>query len=140
MSDFLVSKFILFANYECSTCLSMELYRMDTGEVICHAEAIKGSGSANKYDEAGYVAIPPCLWSADETSAEGLPPPVLLPLNATLLSIKRANATWPHTGEMASWQMRGVLVPRATKEDNQNKPLPQRLRSSVGVNEEREDV
>jgi hypothetical protein len=32
-----------------------------------------------------------------------------------LLSIKRNNNTLPHTGEMASWQMRGIVVPK--KED-----------------------
>jgi hypothetical protein len=28
------------------------------------------------------------------------------------MSIKRNNNTLPHTGEMASWQMRAILVPR----------------------------
>jgi hypothetical protein len=88
-------------------CLSMELYNADTGDMLCHVDAIRGSGSG-VYDESGYISIPPCLWSEDED--DGLPPPVLLSMDTRLLAIKRANATYPHTGEMASWQMRGVLI------------------------------
>ena len=36
--------------------------------------------------------------------------PVYLPYDANLLSIKRNNNTYTHYGEMAMWQMRGVLV------------------------------
>jgi hypothetical protein len=93
----------------------MELYNADTGQLLCHVDTLKGSGSNESYDEKGFIAIPPCLWSNNngtmkDQSVDGLPPAPFLPLNATLLSIKRANSTWPHTGEMASWQMRGVLV------------------------------
>lgn len=95
------------------TCLSMELYHADTGQLLCSVNAIKGTSMDEVYNENGYLAIPPCLWSDDPAAMdEGLQPPVLLPLNASLLSIKRANATFPHTGEMASWQMRGVIVTR----------------------------
>ena len=37
---------------------------------------------------------------------------ITLPLETELLSIKKNNNTYTHTGEMASWQMRGVLVPK----------------------------
>jgi hypothetical protein len=94
----------------------MELYNADTGQLLCHVDTLKGSGSADAYDEKGFIAIPPCLWSIN-ASFDGLPTPPFLPLNATLLSIKRANSTWSHTGEMASWQMRGVLVSRDTAMD-----------------------
>ena len=41
---------------------------------------------------------------------EGLIAPVFLPFNANLTSIKRNNNTYTHYGEMASWQMRGILA------------------------------
>lgn len=92
------------------SCLSMELYNADTGELLCHMQPIYGNGDTDKdYNENGFLAVPPCLWADDE---EGLAKPELLTLDTTLLSIKRNNSTLPHTGEMASWQMRGVLVPR----------------------------
>ena len=64
---------------------------------------------------AGFQSAPwagrPCargvrLWgSADE----GLDPPVWLPNGTPMFSIKRNRNTYVgHTGEMASWQMRGV--------------------------------
>ena len=60
----------------------------------------------------GYIAIPPCLWG---TESEGLLPPVYLPYDANLLSIKRNNNTWAHYGDMAMWQMRGVLVKQSSE-------------------------
>jgi len=60
----------------------------------------------DKYDEAGYIALPPCLWGDDP----GLQPSVLLPPNTELVSIKKNKNTYMgHYGEMASWQMRGVF-------------------------------
>jgi hypothetical protein len=89
------------------SCLSMELYNADTGRLLCHVEPILGSGGGGVHDEKGFLAIPPCLFEGD-----GLTPSELLSLDTTLLSIKRNNNTFPHTGEMASWQMRGIVVPR----------------------------
>ena len=59
------------------------------------------------YDELGYLALPPCLWGPAE---EGLIPPTFLSFDTNLMSIKRNNNTYTHYGEMASWQMRGILV------------------------------
>lgn len=112
---------LIYAGPHCHapSCLSMELYNADTGQLLCHAEPVFGQGQREKdYDEHGFLAIPPCLWG-DEN--EGLPPPQLLSLDTTLLSIKRNNNTLPHTGEMASWQMRGILVPKR-KEANFRQP------------------
>lgn len=129
-----------------STCspgafsLSMELYNADTGQLLCGVDTLKGSGSTETYDEKGFIAIPPCLWSEHQGSE--LPRPLFLPLNTTLLSIKRANSTWPHTGEMASWQMRGVLVSKHGHED-QVRDAPTtaaRLRASISNADAREDV
>merc|ERR1712012_870445 len=59
------------------------------------------------FDELGYLAIPPCIWGTEQ---EGLIAPIFLPFNANLTSIKRNNNTYTHYGEMASWQMRGILA------------------------------
>lgn len=101
---------LIYAGPHCHapSCLSMELYNADTGQLLCHVEPIYGHGDSQKtYDENGFLAIPPCMWGDKN---EGLASPQLLSLDTTLLSIKRNNNTLPHTGEMASWQMQGVVV------------------------------
>ena len=102
------------------TCLSMELYNDDTGDLLCHVEPLRGHGKSVKenYDEAGFLAIPPCLWS--HNADDGLLPPKFLSHNTTLLSIKRANSTYLHTGEMASWQMRGIFVRESDKNQKES--------------------
>jgi hypothetical protein len=101
---------LIYAGPHChaSTCLSMELYNADTGRLLCGVEPIYGH-TGNVYDERGFLTIPPCLWGDPD---DGLSEPKLLTLNTTLLSIKRNNSTLSHTGEMASWQMRAIVVPR----------------------------
>lgn len=94
------------------TCLSMELYNADTGRLLCQIEPRHGKGQNPNYDEQNYLAIPPCLWGH---ASEGLPEPELLSLETTLLAIKRNNNTFPHTGEMASWQMRAIVVSKEEK-------------------------
>jgi hypothetical protein len=82
-------------------------------------ETIAGK-SDEIYEEFGFIAIPPCLWSSQD---DNLADPILLSLNTTLLSIKRNNSTFPHTGEMASWQMRGIVVPRENESLHSGHPL-----------------
>ena len=41
---------------------------------------------------------------------QGLLPPPTLRWDTNLLSIKRVNSTYGHTGEMALWQGRAVIV------------------------------
>jgi hypothetical protein len=101
---------LIYAGPHCHapSCLSMELYNADTGELLCGMEPVRGQ-SDQVYDENGFLAIPPCLWG---DVSEGLLSPELLSLDTALLSIKRNNSTMGHTGEMASWQMRGVVIPK----------------------------
>ena len=91
------------------SCLSIELYNADTMELLCAQLPVYGEGNthADKFDEKGYVALPPCLWGGAD---EGLAPPVPLKYSTNLLSVKRNNATVGHYGEMASWQMRGIML------------------------------
>jgi hypothetical protein len=78
-----------------------------TDTMLCHQLPLYGTGDVvnDKYDESGYLALPPCLWGKDE----GLIPGIWLPANTPVWSIKQnVNTHMGHFGEMASWQMRGV--------------------------------
>lgn len=100
---------LIYAGPHCHapTCISMELYNMDTGDLLCHVDGLFGSGNSSiKYDEPGYIKLNPCLWGYDE----GLIEPIFMSWDTKLQSIKKNNNTYAHYGEMASWQMRGVVV------------------------------
>jgi len=91
------------------------LYRNDTGtpQLLCQQRPVLGKGTfpTDKFDEAGYIYIPPCLWSDDPS--EGLQPTQWLGKNTPLFSITQVDNTHTgHFGQMASWQMRGVNFPR----------------------------
>jgi len=106
---------LIYAGGHCHApaCIGLWLYRNDPGhemELLCHQQPVYGQGhvdeatGGDKYDEAGYLALPPCLWGDDE----GLEKSLLLPPNTELVSIKKnKNTVTGHYGEMASWQMRG---------------------------------
>lgn len=88
------------------TCISMELFNDDTGESLCKVDGTFGSGNLSKrFDEKDYIKINPCLFGFDS----GLFTPPKLFWNTNLSSIKRANNTYAHYGDMASWQMRGYF-------------------------------
>jgi len=94
-------------------CLSMELFRNDTGtpQLLCRQLPMSGSGAspAERFDEPGYIRIPPCLWSDSDPSLEKSQ---WLPANTPLVSIIRVRNTHVgHYGNMAMWQMRGVTFP-----------------------------
>ena len=105
---------LIYAGGHCHapTCISMELWNDDTGELLCRNIATYGGTGARtiagtRFDEHGYLALPPCLWGSPE---EELPPPILIPWNATIRAVKRSNSTYGHSGEMGLWQMRGTIV------------------------------
>jgi len=107
---------LLYAGGHCHapSCISIELWENSTGtpNLLCHQLPAYGTGNVtkDKYDEAGYLALPPCLWS--DKGGEGLEPSVWLPAKTPMFSIKRnLNTQLGHYGEMASWQMRGVNFP-----------------------------
>jgi hypothetical protein len=94
------------------TCLSMELYNNDTGELLCrnvptYGNLTKNATGARRFEEDGYLALPPCVWGAAE---QGLLEPPLLTWDMNLSAIKRCNSTYGHTGEMARWQGHGIIV------------------------------
>lgn len=95
------------------SCLSMELWNRDTGELLCRNlptyghDRVTNASNASKFSEDGYLALPPCVWGE---GAEGLAEAPLLTWGTNLTSIKRCNSTYGHTGEMALWQGRGVMA------------------------------
>jgi len=106
---------LIYAGGHCHapSCVSLELFRNDTGtpKLLCRQVPKIGQGRFphDKWDEAGYIALPPCLWADDDPSLERSQ---WLPANTPLVSIKRnRNTHVGHYGEMASWQMRGVGFP-----------------------------
>eukprot|EP00729_Bicosta_minor_P005846 gene5846-9467_t len=97
------------------TCLSMEMFNDDTGESICRTVPTYGTMKSNttsgnaRFEELGYLALPPCIWS-ENGEEDGLPEPPLLTWDANVSAIKTCNSTYYHTGEMARWQGHGVIV------------------------------
>jgi len=92
----------------------MTLYHNESGTLkpLCVQKPVYGQGTfpVDKFDEAGYIFIPPCLWS--DHGDQGLDASKWLPQGSQLVSIKHNwNTHTGHFGEMASWQMRGVSFP-----------------------------
>jgi hypothetical protein len=94
------------------TCLAMEIVNNQTGELICRQDPIYGGSgkSEPKFDEAGYILQPPCLWG----EGPGLEP---MPLASGVTFTVRAitNSTYGHHGEMAFPEI--ALVPWNTSTD-----------------------
>ena len=60
-----------------------------------------GRIAEKKFDEPGYIAVPPCLWGRAE---DGLAPPPVVS-GQTLYGVKHTNSTYGHHGEMAWLQV-----------------------------------
>ena len=106
------SKQLVAAHFHCHapTCLSMSIAYNDTGKMICESLPTYGGNNPaqphskndkDKFQENGFIAVPPCLWSP--TGEHGLekPPDIA---GKTLRIVKTSNATWAHHGEMAHGQ------------------------------------
>ena len=89
----------------------MSISNNATGEMICeqrptyggenpadpHSKFRKGtSRKLDRFEELGYIAVPPCLWGSAEHGLD--PPPNLEGL--TLRIVKTSNATYGHHGEV----------------------------------------
>ena len=90
------------AHCHAAACISMELHNADTGELICRNTPVFGTGD-EIFNEKDYLAIPPCIFGSEE----GLLLPPNLSLDTNLISIKKANSTYHHTGNMAYWLVAG---------------------------------
>ena len=82
------------AHFHCHapTCLAMEIWNNETGELICRQEPVYGGTGAiaeKKFDEVGYIAQPPCLWG----QGQGLAPmPLVSGINFLIKAI--TNSTY----------------------------------------------
>lgn len=94
---------LMYASAHCHApaCTSMELWNMDTNELLCEVVAAYGKGAMCE------LTLPPCIWG---TAAEGLKAPPILRLDSNLTVVKRANNTNGHWGTMALWQMRASYI------------------------------
>eukprot|EP00440_Ansanella_granifera_P035912 gb/GFBE01038957.1/.p1 GENE.gb/GFBE01038957.1/~~gb/GFBE01038957.1/.p1 ORF type:complete len:785 (+),score=142.22 gb/GFBE01038957.1/:1-2355(+) len=114
---------LIYASAHChaATCISMELYNADTMELLCRVLPVYGKGDVknNRFDEKGYLFLPPCLFGSPdpaEAAQEGLEPSRFFK-SITFLSVKKSNNTGTgHYGDMAMWQMRSVSTPGAQVE------------------------
>jgi hypothetical protein len=110
---------LVAAHFHCHapTCLSMVMYRCPKGTTVCNAttgEEICGErpvyGGTGKIvnpsmDEPGFILQPPCLWAVpNATDNYGLEASFDVK-DYVLGTVKTANATYGHHGEMAWQQM-----------------------------------
>ena len=93
---------LAYASCHCHapSCISCELWNADTSELICRQVPTYGKSMAatasNKYDEIGYIAVPPCLYGDED---DGLFPPPYLAYDQNLTSIKKVSSIYPRLGK-----------------------------------------
>tara|TARA_B110000305_G_scaffold156004_1_gene172679 strand:- start:339 stop:1100 length:762 start_codon:yes stop_codon:yes gene_type:complete len=95
-----ITPYVIDAHCHAPSCIRQELYNEDTGELLCAVEAKYGNGT-EVFNEANYIALPPCLFS--DLEEEGLRKPFVLERDTNLLAIKIFNTTHRHVGQMAQF-------------------------------------
>ena len=79
------------------TCISIQIYFNDTGELLCDQRSVFGQNNPNaRFAEPGYINRPPCLWGDAKFGLE--PPPKVG--GRVLRAVAITNATNAHHGEM----------------------------------------
>jgi hypothetical protein len=91
------------------SCIREELWNADTNEIICNITAkygdeAYGSVSTTPFNEADYVAIPPCIFG----NQTGLQTPFHIDPATNIRAVKYFNNTYRHLGQMAQWT--GLMV------------------------------
>ena len=92
--------------------LKVELWNNDTGELLCRQRPVYGAtggfvkDKGTTYDEAGYIATPPCLWGS---AKDGLQAPIPV-AGMTIKVVAVTNNTYGHHGEMALPEMSFVDI------------------------------
>lgn len=97
---------VVAAHYHCHapTCLSLEVYNNQTGELLCREETYHGQGTdlkpgGDKFDQEGYIDIAPCMWGSPPL----MPPPLVSGIPLFIKAV--TNSTYGHYGDMALPQM-----------------------------------
>jgi len=78
------------------TCISIQIYYNDTGELLCDQRSVFGQGKLSRFDEKGYINRPPCLWGDAKFGLE--PPPKIG--GRVLYAVAITNSSSSHHGEM----------------------------------------
>jgi len=97
------SLYVMTPHCHAPSCIREELWNADTGEILCNVSALYGKPdwgpSSAVFNEADYVAIPPCIFGHQP----GLQTPFALSSNVNITAIKYFNNTYRHLGQMAQW-------------------------------------
>ena len=92
------------------SCIREEFWNADTNEIICNVTAKYGdiaNGPLTQiFNEANYIAIPPCIFSANGQT--GLQTAFDIDPETNITAIKYFNNTYRHLGQMAQWT--GLMV------------------------------
>ena len=69
-----------------------------------YGSEVWGPGQKNVFNEANYVAIPPCIFG----NQSGIQDPWVITPDTNITAIKYFNNTFRHLGQMAQWT--GMMV------------------------------
>lgn len=99
-------------------CINMTFYQNVSGELklLCAIIPKYGNGSfpSDKFDEEGYLLLPPCLFGEFDGD-QGLDAAPWMPEGSQVVGIEHNHNTHVgHYGQMGSWQMRGVSFPASS--------------------------
>ena len=102
------------AHCHAPSCIREEIWNADTGQIICNVSVMYGSevwgpGQKNVFNEANYVAIPPCIFG----NQSGIQDPWVITPDTNITAIKYFNNTFRHLGQMAQWT--GMMVRDRTR-------------------------
>lgn len=93
-----------------ATCISIQIYYNDTGELLCDQRSVFGENNPNpRFNEPGYINRPPCLWGDAKFGLE--PPPKIG--GRVLRAVAITNSTSGHHGEMGIPVFYTVTEPHA---------------------------
>eukprot|EP00930_Biecheleria_cincta_P083378 TRINITY_DN72962_c0_g1_i1.p1 TRINITY_DN72962_c0_g1~~TRINITY_DN72962_c0_g1_i1.p1 ORF type:complete len:758 (+),score=77.23 TRINITY_DN72962_c0_g1_i1:72-2345(+) len=103
---------IVAAHYHCHapTCLAIEIWNKQTGELLCREAARYGNGTdllpgGDRFDQENYIDQPPCLWGSPPLE----PPPLVSGIPLLIKAV--TNSTYSHLGEMALPQVLLASLP-----------------------------
>eukprot|EP00040_Diaphanoeca_grandis_P032470 m.196795 g.196795 ORF g.196795 m.196795 type:complete len:870 (+) comp32636_c0_seq1:40-2649(+) len=103
-----ITPLVMTPHCHAPSCIREEFWNADTGEIICNVTAKYGNemyGSTNNtFNEANYVAIPPCIFG----NQTGLQFPFTVTPATKITAIKYLNNSFRHLGQMAQWT--GLMV------------------------------